>query len=170
MPIRSHGSWPLIKALACRHVLVAALAAGVILVAGPAGASFEAGLRAYEAKDYRKAFQVWQEAARGGNAKAQHRLGQLYEAGLGVPQNFVEAHRWYNLAAADGETGALQARDALAKKMTPEQIAAAQRLAADWTPNTERAPMQPTKRVPGVPSPAKTQAGNRPRSCQEVCK
>lgn len=58
----------------------------------------------------------------------------MYEKGQGVRQDFVQAHMWYNLSAADGEKRAAEARDALAKQMTPAQIAEAQRLAREWKP------------------------------------
>jgi hypothetical protein len=51
-----------------------------------------------------------------------------------VPQNFVLAHMWYNLCAAQGEQGAVPLRDALATRMTPAQIAEAQKLAREWKP------------------------------------
>ena len=59
--------------------------------------------------------------------------------GRGVTQDYVLAHMWYNLAAArlpPGEDGdmAVRNRDLIAKRMTPEQIAEAQRLAREWKP------------------------------------
>jgi len=41
---------------------------------------------------------------------------------------------WYNLAAARGQKDARKFRDSLAEKMTPAQIAEAQRLAREWKP------------------------------------
>ena len=32
-------------------------------------------------------------------------LGTMYEEGLGVPQDYVRAHMWYNLYAADSGQG-----------------------------------------------------------------
>jgi uncharacterized protein len=58
----------------------------------------------------------------------------MYAQGRGVPQNFVIAHQWLNLAAANGAEGAVELRDELAAKMTPAQITEAQRLARDWKP------------------------------------
>jgi uncharacterized protein len=45
-----------------------------------------------------------------------------------VPQNFVQAHKWFQLA------GSSLYRDTLAAKMTPAQIAEAQKLAREWKP------------------------------------
>ncbi len=71
-----------------------------------------------------------------GDADSQYNLGFMYNAGEGVPQDFVEAHKWVNLAAsrATGDTQKQYAeiRDALAKQMTPAQLAEAQRLAREW--------------------------------------
>jgi hypothetical protein len=58
----------------------------------------------------------------------------MYDNGLGVPQDYVIAHMWFNLAAAGGEIGAPKARAGVAEKMTPAQIAEAQELAREWKP------------------------------------
>ena len=44
--------------------------------------------------------------ANAGNAEAQRTLGAMYEFGLGVPQNGVEAVAWYRQAAEQGHAGA----------------------------------------------------------------
>jgi len=51
-----------------------------------------------------------------------------------VPQDFTLAHMWLNLAAAQGDSDAQKRRDELTEKMTPAQIADAQRLAREWKP------------------------------------
>ena len=80
-------------------------------------------------------------AADQGIPVAQNYLGRVYAHGVGVPQDYVKAHMWYNLAAAgtwppqDGgsaQNKAIADRDELATKMTPDQIAEAQRLAREW--------------------------------------
>ncbi len=72
--------------------------------------------------------------ARRGNADAQYNLGVMYGNGRGVPKDYVQAHLWYNLAAAQGTELARKNRDIIAEKMTPAQMAEAQRLARDWRP------------------------------------
>jgi len=59
-------------------------------------------------------------------------MGHMYEYGKGVPQDYTEAMKWANLAAARNQEDATALRDLLAKLMTPEQIAEAQRLAREW--------------------------------------
>jgi hypothetical protein len=44
------------------------------------------------------------------------------------------AYRWANLAAAQGHEDAAKRREYLAEKMTPEQIAEAQKLSRDFKP------------------------------------
>jgi len=58
----------------------------------------------------------------------------MYEDGQGVTQDYVQAHMWYILAAAKDWESAGNIRDRLAEKMTPVQIAEAQRLAREWKP------------------------------------
>ena len=60
----------------------------------------------------------------------------MYDQGRGVPQDYVQAHKWMNLAASrqTGEERQRSAdrRDTLARLMTPAQLAEAQRLAREW--------------------------------------
>lgn len=69
-----------------------------------------------------------------GDAEAMFDLGEMYENGVGVIQNYVEAHKWYNISASRGYVKARKARDAIAKKMIAEKIDKAQELAIKWKP------------------------------------
>jgi TPR repeat protein len=64
---------------------------------------YKAGRTAYRAGDYAMAMQEWRPLAEQGNSKAQDMLGTLFQSGLGVPQDDVEAARWYRLAAKQGD-------------------------------------------------------------------
>ena len=77
------------------------------------------------------------QAAEQGDALACARLGLMYARGRGVLQDSIQAHMWYNVSAAHGETRSAKARDALAQRMTPAQIAEAQRLARKWKPKNK---------------------------------
>ena len=84
-------------------------------------------------QDYAEAVKWCRKAALQGYALAQLFLGHMYAEGLGVPQDYVLAHKWINLfAARGGEAGDTAYRDFVASKMTPAQIAEAQRLAWEW--------------------------------------
>ncbi len=49
-------------------------------------------------------------------------------------QYYVYAHMWLNLSAAQSDQISAKERDDLAKRMTPAQIAEAQKLAREWQP------------------------------------
>ena len=87
-------------------------------------------------QDDAQAVAWYRKAADQGHAAAQFNLGAMYDNGRGVPQDYVEAHKWVNLAASratgDNQKEFAAGRDLVAKKMTPAQLAEAQRLAREW--------------------------------------
>lgn len=79
-----------------------------------------------------------------GDPAAQYLLGLLYDKGRGVPMDAVLSHKWLILAAArtnrrDRDVY-IRVRDAVATKMSAEQIALAQELASQWTPTPQLPP------------------------------
>ena len=83
-------------------------------------------------RNYKTARQWYEQAAAQGQAPAEYNLGGLYDKGYGVPQDYLRAYMWYNLAAAHS-TGneqklAADARSKVARRMSPAQVAEAQRL------------------------------------------
>jgi TPR repeat protein len=52
--------------------------------------------------------------------------------------DLVEAHKWFNIAAAGGDRAAARHREELAREMSREQIAAALRAAREWLSRPER--------------------------------
>ena len=81
----------------------------------------------------------YRKAAEQGYAAAQLNLGYMYDYGKGVPQDHILAHIWYNLAASRAGNGptrdmATNNCEAIAKQMTPDQVAEAQRMARTWRP------------------------------------
>jgi TPR repeat protein len=62
----------------------------------------------------------------------------MYQTGQGVARDYVQAYKWFTLAAsrfpAAEREYAVSFRDLVAAKMTPAQIAEAQKLARQWTP------------------------------------
>lgn len=97
------------------------------------------------AQDYTEAAKWYRLQAEQGKAHAQFQIGTMFGNGQGVPQDYVLAHMWFNLSAGQGTAGAAEYRDTAASRMTPDQIAEAQRLARDWKPAT---PAQPRRRRP----------------------
>jgi clan AA aspartic protease (TIGR02281 family) len=102
------------------------------------------------AQDYAAAVNWYRNAADQGDAAAQYSLGLMYFNGQGVHQDYISMHMWFNLAAARGNKDAVSARDFIAAKMTPVQIAEAQNLAREWRPKMANStPPQASHR--GVP-------------------
>lgn len=67
-------------------------------------------------------------------------IGRAYLRGLGVLQDYVEAYKWFNLAASRGLSEAVSERDALAAEMSAEERAEARKLARDWKPGKAAQP------------------------------
>ena len=132
-------------------VLVASVLGGI----GTAQADYEDGQRAWDAGRHSEALREWQAAANAGDARAMLALGRLYMQGLGAPQDYVQAHTWFNLAASRGEAAAVTERDALAGRMAPEQVAEAQKQAAAWQPEPAKAPAASADAGPAGPPPPK---------------
>ena len=82
-------------------------------------------------QDHAEAARWYRKAADQGYVNAQNNLGVMYQSGQGVPQDIVQAYMWWDLAAA-GVLNSRLNRDIVAERMTPAQIAEAQRLAREW--------------------------------------
>jgi uncharacterized protein len=78
------------------------------------------------AEDDAEAFKWFSLAASQGYAKAQNNLGYMYDLGEGIAQDNLRAYMWKDLAAAQGEIDAAKQRDALASRMTKQQLEKAQ--------------------------------------------
>ena len=81
-------------------------------------------------QDYKQAADWYTKAAEQGDADAQLNLGLMYVKGQGVPQNYKLTYVWSSLAAAQGGENAIHNRDITVKKLTPQQLAEAQDIAA----------------------------------------
>ncbi|MDO7835946.1 hypothetical protein Q4610_12905 [Sphingobium sp. HBC34] len=65
-----------------------------------------------------------------GSAQDCFDLGVAYSCGAGdLPVDFIEAHKWFNLAASRGSELAQSMRAEIAEEMTAREIAEAQRQA-----------------------------------------
>lgn len=80
----------------------AAILLVLIFVAPVAAGPLEDASVAYSRGDYATVLRLMRPLADQGDAVAQHDLGVIYENGLGVPQNYDEAVKWYHLAAEQG--------------------------------------------------------------------
>lgn len=80
------------------------------------------------------------KAANNHQTSSQVLLAYKYLSGEGVPQNYVQASKWANIAASKHGLFAEKAkelRDILNSLMTPEQISEAQRLSLEFTSSNE---------------------------------
>ena len=108
-------------------------------------------------EDRREAVRWFRLAAEQGDAWAQTVLGRMYTLGQeGVPQDYIQAHKWLNLAAAasapllrEYREDVLRLRDDVAARMSSSQIAEAQRLAREWRPSPSAASPSPPPGVGG---------------------
>ena len=91
-----------------KHALGRILLAVVISpwIATSARAGFDEGVAAYKRGDYSKALEELLPVAEQGDAEVQTGVGYMYANGLGVPQNYGQAAKWYSLAAEQGNTTA----------------------------------------------------------------
>lgn len=74
----------------------------------------------------------FRNAANQGEVGAQYNIGRAISIGEGVPQDYVEAYKWLNLAAAQGLDKAVTLRDALRPLLSSEQLTEAQRASTNW--------------------------------------
>ena len=71
--------------------------------------------------------------AAGGDMQALYELGIAFSTGSGgVDVDFIEAHKWFNLAALSGSEQAQECRADISEDMTAREIAEAQRQARAW--------------------------------------
>jgi len=76
---------------------------------------------------------AWLAEAGRGQAGACFDLGVAYSTGSnGAPCDLIEAHKWFNLAAARGHEEAGHCRADISDEMTAREIAEAQRRARQW--------------------------------------
>jgi TPR repeat protein len=75
-------------------------------LARAAEGSFAQGLDDFDRGRYAQALHVLEPLARGGDARAQYRMGLIYAMGLGVARNYELGVSWLGKAAAKGNSSA----------------------------------------------------------------
>jgi TPR repeat protein len=80
----------------------------------------------------------FRKAADAGEVWAQLHLGLAFSKGQGVALDYVQARMWLTLSASSAsfeyQEQSAEARDDVAKKLTPQQLGEAQRMAREWRP------------------------------------
>lgn len=74
----------------------------VLATACSRGGNLDAGIHAYERKDYAAALKELRPVAESGNPEAQFRVGWMYREGFGVDRSDIEMVRWLKKAAKGG--------------------------------------------------------------------
>ena len=87
--------------------------------------------------DAAAAVRWYQHAAEADDLRAQYQLGQAFFSGTGVARNYVTAYLWFTIAAGqtplkDNRMQLVELANIAAARMTPEQLAEAQRRVAAW--------------------------------------
>lgn len=78
-------------------------------------------------RNYGEAVRWYRHGADQGDAASQYRLGRMYVLGRGLRRDFTLALAWFNLAADQKIEDAAIARDSVAARLTPQQLAEAER-------------------------------------------
>ena len=121
-----------------------------------------------------------EQMAEQGDVFGRFSLGSMYADGRGVKQDYIQAYMWLTLAAAGSKDQVMKApeslrdnlakamkglqeeatalRDSIAKKMTPAQIADAQRLASEWKAAPAGTPA--SRQTVAAPSRSEVSLGN----------
>jgi hypothetical protein len=113
------------------------------------GVMYQKGLGVEQ--DYKETLKWLRKAAEQGDAVAQHNLGNLSAKGfklkgmsffnrnafafLKATQDYVEAYKWFTVAAANGHVQSLRDRKIIKMRMSPAQVARAEELAQAFQPN-----------------------------------
>jgi hypothetical protein len=105
---------------------------GLAAEQGYSRAQYNLGFVHYSQDDIAGTTEWWSRAAESGDEQAMFSLGFMFAESGRAPRDPVQAHMWYDLAAAHGSADAAYKRDQLARHMSAAEIAEAHRLAVDW--------------------------------------
>jgi hypothetical protein len=110
------------------------------------------GMEAFRMQNYEVARSAWSRAAEQGDHVAAMWLAGLYEDGDLGEKDYVQAYKWYDIAAYihgteierqppganENNQQAINYRDATGQKLTADQLADAQKQAREWLKRTKR--------------------------------
>lgn len=78
----------------------------------------------------RDALKLWRSLADKGVPDAQFRVGGMFEHGLGVNKDMIEAYRWYRQAAARNYAAGANGAARVASRLSPAEKAIAESMAS----------------------------------------
>jgi len=130
---------------------------------GNADAQFNLGSLYYQGwglpQDYQEAVRWFRKAAEQRHTYAQTTLGTIYAEGVQgvIAKDYPQALMWFIFAAAQGDAEAMEFRNTLAAKMTPAQIAEAQKMAREFKPEDAYTKMYGELKAPAEKGDAEAQ-------------
>lgn len=83
-------------------------------------------------QNHLEAIKHFKRAARGGHKQAQHYLGLMYYKGLGVAKDNIEAYKWFDLAASNGDKVGMVLKVTLKDILTSHEINEAETRKQAW--------------------------------------
>lgn len=100
-------------------------------------ADFMTGLDVYNGwgetdQNYLEAVNHFERAARGGHKQAQHYLGLMYYKGLGVAKDNIEAYKWFDLSASNGDKVGMVLKVTLKDILTDHELSEAESRKQQW--------------------------------------
>jgi localization factor PodJL len=101
-------------------------------------------------QDLAKARQWSEKAAKAGSIDAQLELADIYDRGLGVAQDQIEAYAWNAVAAARGNTFAASQRDKILRTLSPDNQVKAQARANALEASVKPAPAPAAPSLPSM--------------------
>ena len=103
---------------------------------GDAKAQASLGFMYYAGKGVRRddhqSLYWFRQAAEAGQPTAQFFLGLQYFFGRGVPRDLAQAYSWCDIALTNGYSQGLSCRDAVERKMSPDEERRASELSAEF--------------------------------------
>jgi TPR repeat protein len=107
---------------------------------GAASAQYNLGFMYYNGqgvpRNYAEAARWYRKAAEQGDVDATRILGLAYYLGKWVPKDLVQSYFWFSLAASrasgDEYKQASEAKERVAKELTPEKLKEARRMVREW--------------------------------------
>jgi len=104
------------ECLLMKHIITLSLLLSLLLLGTQASAEVVDD-------NWKNVFDFQTKMAGYGNVKAQYILGEMYEEGRGVKQNYVKAIEWYSKAEKSGHTNAATRISQLKAKIAKEKLA-----------------------------------------------
>lgn len=82
-------------------------------------------------RNYDEAMKWYLKAAESGNKDAPNNIGIMYMSGVGAIKDSVKAYMWFSIAGK-GDPAAISNKKFLLRRLTPDEVKLAERMAQEW--------------------------------------